>query len=641
MKSKFLSFFKPAATARPASALDEQIERARALQQQGKMEAGAALYEEILAAYPDNAEAHYRYANVLKDQGALERAVAAYDRAIALKGDYAHAFCNRAVVLGQMRMLPEAVASYDRAIALDPTDALARCNRGMLLNAMGQKDAALASFGDAIVSNADFFPAHFGRAALLQERKQWAAALASYDRALALNAVDTTVYYNRGTVLRELERWPDALATYDRSIALNGEFALAHAGRATTLQHLNRLPEALDSYDRAIEIDPDEAAHHDGRGVVLHKLGRFELALASFNQAGALDPTSAQTCFNRGAMLEKLRDFAGAIASYNLAIARQPGFADACFNVALTSLRVGDFSTGWTQYEWRWRTHNGPIALLGRDFRQPLWLGGQDIAGKTILLYGEQGLGDSLQFCRYATLVAELGARVVLEVPPPLASLCATLKGVTQVIPYGEPLPDFDVQCPLMSLPLACGTTLATVPAATPYINSEPRKVTAWQERLGAKTQPRIGLTWSGSQAARMHSERCFPLAELSPHLSRDFEYVCVQTEITPVDQQALAAKPAIRQFPGELRDFGDTAALCECLDLVISMDTSIVHLNGALGNKTWVLLPFDSDWRWLIDREDSPWYPTVRVFQQKSRGDWNGVFEQVAAQLCREFARD
>jgi hypothetical protein len=192
-----------------------------------------------------------------------------------------------------------------------------------------------------------------------------------------------------------------------------------------------------------------------------------------------------------------------------------------------------------------------------------------------------------------------------------------------------------------MSLPLACRTTLETVPAATPYINSEPHKVTAWQERLGAKTQPRLGLTWSGSQAARMHSEKCFPLAQLSLHLPHDFQYVCVQTEITPGDQQALVANPAIRQFPGELRDFSDTAALCECLDLVISMDTSIVHLNGALGKKTWVLLPFDSDWRWLIDREDSPWYPTIRLFRQKSRGDWNGVFERVAAELRREFPRD
>ncbi len=605
------------------------------------MEAAAALYGEILAACPDNAEVHYRHANVLKDQGALERAVAGYDRAIELRRDYAHAFCNRAVVLGQMRMLPEAVASYDRAIALDPTDALARCNRGMLLNVMGQKDAALASFRDAIASNADFFPAHFGHAALLQERKQWAASLASYDRALALNAGDAMVHYNRGTILRELERWPDALASYDRAIASDGEFSLAHAARAATLKKLARLPEALESYNKAIQLNPNEAAHYDGRGVLLHDMGKFDQALASLNQAIALNPDDAHACFNRGGVLEKLHDFTGAVASYNLAITKMPGFADACFNLALASLRIGDFIRGWALYEWRWITRNGPISLQARDFSQPLWLGREDIAGRTILLHAEQGLGDALQFCRYATLVAELGARVVLELPAPLVSLCATLGGVTQVIPYGQPLPDFDVQCPLMSLPLAFRTRLETVPATNRYIKSDPQKVAAWQARLGAKTQPRIGLTWSGSQAARMHGDRCYPLAQLIPRLAEGFQYFCVQTEITAADQLTLALSPEIRQFPGELRDFSDTAALFECLDLVISIDTSAVHLNAGLGNKTWVLLPFDSDWRWLIDREDSPWYPTVRLFRQKSGGDWNGVFERVAAELRREFPRD
>jgi tetratricopeptide (TPR) repeat protein len=639
MKSKLLSFFKPAAPAKPVSPLGEQIERARVLHQQGQIEAAATLYGEILAAHPDSAEAHYRCANVLKDQGALQGAVSGYDKAIALRPDFAHAFCNRAVVLGQMRMMPEAVASYDRAIALDPTDALARYNRGMLLNGMGQKDAALESFNDAIACNAEFVPAHFARAALLQERKQWAAALASYDRAIALNAGDAAAYYNRGTILKELERWPDALASYDRAIALNGEFALAHAARAETLQQLNRLPEALDSYNKAIELSPGEATHYDARGVLLHKMGLFDAALDSYNQAIATNPNYPQAYFNRAAALEKLRDFAGALASYNLALAKKPGFADFHFNLALTSLKVGDYVNGWAHYEWRWRTDNGPILLKKREFSQPLWLGGDDIAGRTILLYGEQGLGDSLQFCRYCEMVAGLGARVILEVPRPLVSVCATLRGVTEVIPYGEPLPELDVQCPLMSLPLACKTTLETIPSPGKYINSDPLKVAAWQERLGAPTRPRIGLTWSGSQAARMHSERCFPLEMLVPNLPDNFQYFCLQTEITEVDRKTLAENAKIRQFDGELRDFSDTAALCECLDLVISMDTSVVHLNGALGKKTWVLLPFDNDWRWLIDRDDSPWYRTVRVFRQKSRGDWNDVFERVAAQLHREFA--
>jgi tetratricopeptide (TPR) repeat protein len=590
---------------------------------------------------PDSAEAHYQRANVLKDQRDWEAALAEYDRAIALKPDYAHAFCNRAVVLGQMRMLPEAVASYERAIALDPTDALARYNRGMLMNGMGQKDAALESFNNAIACNADFFPAHFGRAALLQEQKQWAASLASYDRAIALNTGDAAAHYNRGTVLKEIEQWPDALESYDRAIALNAEFALAHAARAETLQQLNRLPEALHSYDRAIELNPDEATYHDGRGVLLHKMGRFADALVSYNRAIVTNPNYPQAYFNRGTAQAKLRDFDGALASYNLAIAKKPGFADFHFNLALASLKVGDFVNGWAHYEWRWRIKNGPILLQQRQFRQPLWLGGDDISGRSILLYGEQGLGDSLLFCRYCTLVARLGARVILEVPGPLVSLCATLEGVTRVIPYGEPLPDFDVQCPLMSLPLACKTTLETIPSATRYLNSDRHKVAAWQQRLGAKTGPRVGLTWSGSQGARMHSERSYPLEKLVPYLADKFQYFCLQTEITATDRKTLMENPAIRQFDDELRDFSDTAALCECMDLVISMDTSVVHLNGALGRKTWVLLPFDSDWKWLIDRDDSPWYPTVRLFRQASRGDWNDVFERIAAQLHREFVRD
>lgn len=675
MTSRLLSFFKPVAVAKPVSPLGAQIERARALHQEGRMEAAVALYGEILAAYPDCAEAYYRRANVLKDQGALEAAVGDYDRAIALKPDYAYAFCNRAVVLGQMGKLPEALASYDRAVALDPTDALAHCNRGMLLNGIGQKDAALASFEKAIACNGDIYPAHFGRAALLQERKQWSASLASYDRAIAINAGDPIAHYNRGTVLKQIERWADALASYDRAIALNGELSRAHASRADVLQQLNRFPEALDSYDRAIKIDPRDAAIHSSRGVLLQKMGRFDAALASYNQAIAANPNHPEGYFNRGTVLAELRDFEGALASYDLAISLKPGLADAYvnraialeaigsiqeaiasvkqgislkpdlaeahYNLALASLKAGDLITGWTEHEWRWRAKSGPIFREKRDFTQPLWLGGDEIAGRTILLYGEQGLGDSLQFCRYAELVAALGARIILEVPQPLVSVCATIKGVRQVVAFGEPLPPFEVQCPLLSLPLACKTTLETIPTATGYLSSDVSKVRIWEERLGKKQMPRIGLVWSGNRTVGTNRERHFPLAELVPYLSHHFQYICLQTDITAADQKTLVETPAIRQFDGELRDFSDTAALCECMDLVISIDTSVAHLSGALGKKTWVLLAFNADWRWLTNREDSPWYPTVRLFRQKSRGDWRGVFERVVADVHRELVRD
>lgn len=672
MTSKWLSFFKPTAPAKPVASPQAQLEQARVLHQQGQREAALALYAEILETFPHCAEAYYRRANVLKDQGALESALADYERAVGLKPDYAYALCNRAVVLERMARLPEALASYDRAISINPADALAHCNRGMLLNGLGQKDAALASCEKAVACNADFYPAHFGRGVLLQERKEWAASLASYDRAIAINASDPLVHYNRGAVLMQLERWLEALTSYDRAIALNGAFALAHAGRAEVLQRLSRLPEALESYDRAIAIDPRDATTHNNRGVVLKEMRRFDAALASYEQAIAVRPGYADAYFNCGAVLAELRDFAGALVCYDRAlsinpalvgaylnranaleacgslieamaslrqaIALDPNLAEAHFNLALLSLKVGDLITGWALYEWRWRTQGGPVFLEKRQFRQPVWRGSEDLTGRTILLYGEQGLGDSLQFSRYAELVARLGARVILEVPRPLVSLCGTLRGVTQVVAYGDPLPPFDVQCALMTLPLVFRTTLETIPAAAAYVSSDPDKLGAWQQRLGTKKVPRVGLTWSGNRATGSSRERFFALAQLVPYLSNHIEYFCLQTDITAADQQTLARSGLIRQFDGELRDFSDTAALCECMDLVLTVDTSVAHVGGALGKRTWVLLAFSADWRWFTDRQDSPWYPSLRLFRQQSRDDWQGLFERVAAQLHREL---
>ena len=672
MASKFLSFLRPVAAAPRVSSIDEDIERARQLHRQGQLEPALTIYGEILAAHPDSAQAHYYRANVLKDQGALAPAVAAYERAIALKPDYAHAFCNLAAVQWQLGKIPEALASYDRAITFDPGDALAHFNRGLLLNGSGQKDAALASFDKAITCNADYFPAHFARGGLLQERQQWTEALASYDKAVALNPGDPSAHYNRGTVLKQVGRWSEALASFDRALAVNDKFARAHAARAEVLGRLNRLAEALEGYDRAIALESGDAIAHNSRGAMLQALKRFDDALASYNQAIVLNPRYAEAYFNRGAVLAELRDFQGALRSYDQALALKPDFADvyvnralalenvgllgeaitsirrgialkpdlaeAHFNLALLLLRSGELLAGWAEYEWRWLAKSGPIFREKRVFREPLWLGEQDIAGKTILLYGEQGLGDSLQFCRYAEKVAALGGRVILEVPGPLVSLCTTLKGVTQVVRYADPSPAFDVQCPLMSLPLVFRTTLESIPAPTRYLSSEPGKVAAWQERLGPRTRPRVGLTWSGNQAPGTNRERHFALALLLPYLTDACQYFCLQTDIRPEDRRTLEANPAIQQYQDELRDFSDTAALCECMDLMLSVDTSVAHMSAAIGKNTWVMLTRESDWRWLTDRTDNPWYPGMRIFQQVTRSDWTPVFEQVAAELRRQF---
>jgi tetratricopeptide (TPR) repeat protein len=366
---------------------------------------------------------------------------------------------------------------------------------------------------------------------------------------------------------------------------------------------------------------------------------RFDEALMAYEKAIALDTGYAEAHFNQGLALQEMGRLDEAIALYRQSILLNPEFAEGYCNLGFALLKSGDFATGWTLNEWRWRAESSSTFRERREFSEPLWLGKDVIAGKTILLYGEQGLGDSLQFCRYIPMVAALGSKVILEVPAPLVSVCKTLEGVAEVIPFGSVLTPFDYQCPLMSLPLAFATTLDTVPATPGYIKSDAGKVAIWQARLGPKLKPRVGLTWSG-QTAGTNRKRHFPLSLLTPYLSDRFQYFCLQIDIASADQATLDQHPGIFDYGDALRGFANTAALCECMDVVVSVDTSIAHLAGALGKTTWVLLAFDADWRWLANRDDSPWYPTMRLYRQRSRGDWTDVFERLAADLDKAFPR-
>ena len=267
-----------------------------------------------------------------------------------------------------------------------------------------------------------------------------------------------------------------------------------------------------------------------------------------------------------------------------------------------------------------------------------LWLGAQSLAGAVILLHGEQGYGDTLQFCRYAKLVADLGARVILEVPRPLTGVLADLQGVSQVIARGEPLPQVDFHCPLMSLPLAFKTKLDGIPAPGKYLRGDPARIAHWEERLGRRSVPRVGLTWSGNPLQPNDRNRSFQLADILPHLPVGFRYVSLQREIRDADQMVLRENPHIADHGADLHDFSETAALCECLDVVVSVCTSVAHLSGALGRKTWIPLSFAADWRWLLDRDDSPWYPSVTLFRQERPGDWPAVFERLERELVRTF---
>jgi Tfp pilus assembly protein PilF len=408
--------------------------------------------------------------------------------------------------------------------------------------------------------------------------------------------------------------------------------AKAYYNCGRELLDLGRPGEALECLDRAISLRPDSADFYNYRGIVLKSLGRFDEAVACYDQALKWRPFFVQAFNNRGNALKELGRIEEALASYKQAVTVDPGYARGHHNLALCHLLMGDFARGWQEYEWRWKEAQSEKDR--RELAQPLWLGNESLAGKTIFLHYEQGLGDTLQFCRYAKLVSDQGARVLLDVPNPLLGLLRNLDGVAQLFgKIGDPLREFDYHCPLMSLPLAFRTELPTIPAPDRYISSEPDKVVAWQSRLDSRTKPRVGLAWSGNPRHGTDHLRSIDFDVMRSLLHPEFEWFSLHREVRDRDAEVLASSTDIHHFGAEM-DFVETAAVIELMDLVISVDTSIAHLAGAMGKPVWILLPIVPDWRWLLDREDSPWYLSARLFRQDKAGDWCTVVKAVHSAL-------
>ncbi len=582
---------------------------------------------------PDNVFALSNRGNALKELKRLDEALASYDRALKLQPDYADGHYNRGNTLKELERFADALASYDRAITLRPDFAEAHSNRGIILHALKRFSDALSSYDRAIALRPNYAEAFSNRGNTLNELKRLEDALASFDHALVLRPDYVAALSNRGNVLNEMRRFEEAVASCDNALKLQPNYAKAHSNRGNALHEQQRFAEALASHDRALALRPDYAEAHYNRGNALKALQRFDEALASYDRAIALRPHYAEAFSNRGVTLEDLRRFDEALISYDRAVTLRPDYAEAHFNEAICRLLVGDFNRGWEKHEWRWQTEH--LRSSRRSFAQKLWTGSDEIAGKTLLLHAEQGFGDTIQFCRYAALVAKRGARVILEVQKPLHELMRTLPGVTEVVAKGEPLPEFDLHCPLLSLPPAFATRVETIPAETPYLRASAPAAMGWNARLSSTGRPRIGLAWSGRPAHKNDHNRSIGLDSFLPMLAGiDATFVSLQKEVRAGDAELLQQRSDILHFGDELLDFSDTAALMANLDLIISVDTSVAHLAGALAKPVWVLLPLIPDWRWLIDRSDSPWYPTARLFRQDETRDWTSVIARVHSEL-------
>jgi len=470
------------------------------------------------------------------------------------------------------------------------------------------------------------------RAATLHAAGHYEEALAAYDRAVALAGDYAQIHLNRGLTLHALKRFKDALSAYDRAISLKPDFADAFNNCGNSLRELRQHGEALKAYDRAIALQPKFAEAYNNRGNALRSLRRHIEALTAYDRAIALKPDFAQAHYHRGFALQELNRTTEALASFDAALALDPTYADAQWSKAFVHLLMGDFVTGWPLYEWRWQRFDG-IAPQ-RTFSQPLWRGDFDIQDKTIFIYAEQGLGDTIQFCRYAKLAADRGAKVILEVPVLLQALMTSLEGVQQLNKQGDPLPPFDCHCPLLSMPLAFNTKLSGIPAGIPYLHAPKDAINHWTSMLGERRSLRVGLAWAGNPDHRNDRNRSMKLIELLPLNGSGVELFSLQKEMPRAEAVILAATPSIKNIGLRFGDFTDTAAAIALMDVVITVDTAIAHLAGALGKPVWILLPFAPEWRWLQDRADSPWYPTARLFRQTRMGDWLSVVDTVGKEL-------
>ncbi|WP_161993694.1 tetratricopeptide repeat protein [Muricoccus nepalensis] len=605
---------------------------------------------------------HSNLGNALVETGQAEEALATFDRAIALEPGLVEARVGRANALQALNRPAEALEALDAARALGADMAELHNNRGNALRALDRPAEALEAYDRALARNPNYASAHANRATALVDLQRDAEAYASIATALLLRPDDPGFLNTQGVVLRALQRPEEALACLDRAIALAPGLADPHANRTIALCDLGRHAEALESAERALALSGGAAAHRNraevlarlsrhaeaevadrealrrdpssgqawnGRGIALTELGRFEEAMECFDRAALLFPGNRGIPFNRGNAYRGLGRHHDAIECYRQAIAIDPDYADAHWNTALSQLALGQLEEGFRSYEWRWRRKG---SQPHRHAASPLWHG-EPMEGRTLLLHAEQGLGDTIQMLRYIPLAAARGARVVLEAPRPLHPLLHGLPGLHAFFGLGEPTPDHDAQCPLLSLPLAFGTRLDSIVAPIPYLAADPARAAAWDRELPGGAL-RLGIACSGNPEHAGDRYRSIPLSLFAPLLGEGVEAFLVQTQVRETDEAFLAETPGLTDLRPRLTSFTETAAALLAMDAIVCVDTSVAHLAGALGRPVHLLLPSLPDWRWLLDRSDSPWYPTMRLHRQARGEDWPEVIARIARAL-------
>jgi tetratricopeptide (TPR) repeat protein len=552
-------------------------------------------------------------------------------QALAVDPDHADTLHLMGLLSLQSEQHDHAVEWISRAIRRDPKPVYLR-SLGTALLKQGRHEEALQVFDKAVQLKPDDADLWRNLGDVLVQVQRPADAILSFQRALALNPRHWDAANRSALLLYQSERFEEALTHFDLCDQLQPSHFPTLYMRAFTLYKLKRFEEALAENHRALALDPTNADACNNIGNVIRSLGRNEEALPWYDRALELRPNFAGTLTNKAVSLVELHRFDEAFAAYHQALAVDPSHAPAEWNLALLQMLTGNFEAGWAGREARWNAISKAVPKLSG----PTWLGEEPIAGKTMLLHTDEGLGDSIQFARYIPMLAARGARVVLVIEDALYPLLSGLTGVAQCLPRSAGVrPEFDLHCPLSSLPLAFKTRLDSIPAEASYLPAPAAdRVRTWQERLGPHHRLRVGLVWSGNPKHNNDRNRSIRLGMLTRILDVDAAFVSLQKDTRADDKATLLERTEIVDLTAHLSDFAETAALISCLDLVITVDTSVAHLAGALGCPTWILLPYTPDYRWLLDRDDSPWYPTARLFRQTATRDYGSVLDRVRDEL-------
>jgi tetratricopeptide (TPR) repeat protein len=608
-------------------------------------------------------KAHVRLADVLQRSGHLEESRTHYEQALALRENCSDALVGLGVLYGAMGKLQEAVLAYRQALVFDPRHADAYNNLGFALGALRRFTEAVEAFRYALKIRPDYVDAYVGLARvlvnldrreealgnyqrayevrqdaecayelgrLLQEMKLFLAAKEWYRRALETQPKHFNALDGLGLVLGDLRRHDDAIKIFKRMLAIAPEDITARVNLGNAYYECRRFDEALAVYHEALALEPDNVAAHNGLGSVLVEIGRIDDAMASFNRALEINPKYVGAIYNRGVAFERLLRYDEAMSEYDRCEGVDPGFAEAGWNRSLVLLLHGRFQEGWPGYESRTRLQS---ASQVPEVSCPRWIGTQRLAGKKLLICTEEGYGDNIQMVRYIRLLEACGAECLIQCRQPLAGLMARSFPNTRVITPDALPEDMDFHIPVMSLPGAMKTfTEADIPAEVPYLTANPERLAHWSE----STDKAVGLVWRGNPKHANDHNRSSRLVDFLPLIDRHphIRFVTLQKELTPEERGLLENRTNILVLDEELTDFDESAAVIGNLRLLISIDSAPAHLAGALGIPVWILLPFHGEWRWLRDRDDSPWYPTARLFRQTAFGDWQGVIKKVDTQL-------